>query len=144
MEETLNKEDSFQPKILVFATNNISDPGIDFAGSSHMHYPTTVNVITVPCSSSIKPKWIMYAVEKGFDGVFIAADGTDCTYLPDCTTRTARIVGEAQKLLEANGFDPKRLKMAAICSVCAEPFVNHMKQFYNVLKELGPVKKENK
>ena len=112
MEKTSNKKDSFQPKILVFATNNISDPGIDFAGSSHMHYPTTVDIITVPCSSGIKPKWIIYAVEKGFDGVFNAADGSDCTYLPDCTTRTGRIVSEAQKLLEENGFDPKRLRMA--------------------------------
>ena len=139
MGETADKKESFQPKILVFSTNNISDPGIDFAGSSHMHYPTTVDVISVPCSSGIKPKWIMYAVEKGFDGVFIAADGTDCTYLPDCTARTATVVDKAQKLLEENGFDPKRLKMAAICSVCAEPFVNHMKQFYNMLKELSPV-----
>jgi len=141
MGEATNKDGDFKPRILVFSTNNISDPGIDFAGSSHMHYPTTVDIIAVPCSSGIKPKWIMYAVEKGFDGVFIAADGTDCTYLPDCTTRTAGIVSEAQELLKENGFDPRRLRMAAICSVCAEPFVNHMKQFYNALKELSPVKK---
>ena len=76
------------PKILVFSTNNISDPGIDLAGGSHMPYSPSVLVIPVPCSSGIKPSWVLHAIEAGFDGVFIAADGTDCAYLQDCTRRT--------------------------------------------------------
>ncbi|MFZ5647576.1 MAG: hydrogenase iron-sulfur subunit [Bacillota bacterium] len=131
----------FTPKILAFSTNNISDPGIDLAGSSHMHYPPSVMVISVPCSSGIKPGWVLYAIEKGFDGVFIAADGTDCAYLQDCVDRTARIVGEAQDLLRENGYEPQRLKMAAICSVCSEHFTNYMKEFSGVLKKLGPAGK---
>jgi len=33
-------------------------------------------------------------------------------------------------------MDPSRVKTAAICSVCAEPFVNHMKQFSKALSDL--------
>ena len=124
-------------KILVFSTNNISDPGIDLAGSSHMDYPPSVLVIPVPCSSGIATSWVLHALEVGFDGVFIAADGTDCAYLTDCTDRTARIVQQAQELIEKNGHDPRRLKMAAICSVCSESFVSHMENFYKALGELG-------
>ena len=40
------------------------------------------------------------ALEAGFDGVFIAADGTDCAYLPDCTDRTGVIVQQAQDLIK--------------------------------------------
>jgi F420-non-reducing hydrogenase iron-sulfur subunit len=134
-------EEELKPKILVFATNTISDPGIDLAGSSHFHYPTGVRVVTVPCSSGIKPEWIVRAIERGFDGVFIASDGTDCPYLPDCTDRTARIADRAQELLKGRGGDPRRIKLAAICSVCAEPFVNHMKNFSEALAQLGPVRK---
>jgi F420-non-reducing hydrogenase iron-sulfur subunit len=123
-------------KILVFSTNNISDPGIDLAGSSHMDYPPSVLVIPVPCSSGITPSWVLHALEAGFDGVFIAADGTDCAYLTDCTDRTARIVQQAQELIEKQGHDPRRLKMAAICSVCSESFVSHMENFYKVLRGL--------
>jgi coenzyme F420-reducing hydrogenase delta subunit len=79
---------------LVFSTNNISDPGIDLAGSSHMDY------------------------------------------LPDCTDRTASIVQKAQDLLKEHGLDPRRLKMAAICSVCSESFVSHMEKFHKALSEL--------
>ena len=123
--------------ILVFSTENISDPGIDFAGSAHMHYSPSVVVISVPCSSGIKPDWILYAIERGFDGVFIAADGSDCVYLTDCTRRTGELFGDAQSLLGKQGHDPRRLKMAAICSVCAESFTSHIQNFQNELLKLS-------
>ncbi len=125
------------PRILVFSTQNISDPGIDLAGSRHLHYPATVSTITLPCSSAIRPGWIVYAFEQGFDGVFIAADGDECAYLPDCNARTARIAAEAQERMKAAGYDPRRVKMAALCSVCAEPFVAHMREFSEALAKLN-------
>ena len=125
-----------RPRVLVFSTNPISDMGIDLAGSSHMDYSPSVQVIAVPCSGGINPAWILHAVKAGFDGVFVAADGTECAFLSDCVARTARIVEQSQAMLQQAGLDPGRVKMAAICSVCAEPFVNHMKQFGKSLAEL--------
>jgi F420-non-reducing hydrogenase iron-sulfur subunit len=130
------KGDGAGPRILVFSTVNISDPGIDLAGGSHMHYPAEVTVQSVPCSSGIRPDWVLFAVESGFDGVFIAADGTDCTFVTDCTDHTAKVFSAAQELLKEKGHDPRRLKMAAICSVCAESFVSHIEKFSQALNEL--------
>jgi F420-non-reducing hydrogenase iron-sulfur subunit len=124
------------PRILVFSTNNISDPGIDLAGSSHMSYPAGVKVISLPCTSGIRPAWILHALEAGFDGVFIASDGDECALLPDCGKRSSQIVGEAQRQMKERGIDPNRLRLAAICSVCAEPFTRHMTQFAGTLAEL--------
>ena len=121
------------PKILVFSTEKISDPGIDLAGLLKKHYPPTVYTINVPCSSAIKSRWILRAFEKGFDGVFIAADGTDCSFSETCTKRTGEIVERTHNLMNEKGIDPAKLKMAAICSVCSEPFVKHMKNFINAL-----------
>ena len=134
----MTDDGGFAPKILVFSTNNISDPGIDLAGSSHMHYSPKVVVLSMPCTSGIKPTWILHAVQQGFDGVFIAADGEECAYLPDCSERTSKIVSDAQELLVQNGHEAKRVRMAAICSVCAEPFTNYMREFSTVLADLGP------
>jgi len=128
------------PRILVFSTTNISDPGIDLAGSRHLHYPPTVSVITLPCSSGIRPGWIVHAFERGFDGVFIASDGEECALLSDCSERSARIAAEAQERMKAAGIAPERLRMAALCSVCAEPFVNYMREFSEKLADLGPVR----
>ena len=126
------------PRILVFSTNNISDPGIDLAGSAHMTYSPGVMVISLPCTSGIRPSWILHAIEGGFDGVFIASDGDECAYLDDCSSRASGIVAQAQELLTKGGYQSARLKMAAICSVCAEPFTRHVEQFGQALADLGP------
>jgi len=134
MSAAVNKEQA--PKILVFSTNAISDPGIDLAGSAHMHYSTEVQVIPLPCSSGVKPSWVLHAIQKGFDGVFVAACGGDCAYLTDCTTRTSKLIKETQDLMKENNINPKRLKMSGLCSVCADNFVSHMNKFQEELKKL--------
>jgi F420-non-reducing hydrogenase iron-sulfur subunit len=125
----VSNEKADRKKILVFSTSAISDLGIDMAGSAHMHYSTSVQVIPLPCSSGIKPAWIVHALEKGYDGVFIAACGGDCAYLSDCTARTSALIEKAQDMLRERDISPKRLKMAGICSVCADSFVSHMRKF---------------
>lgn len=136
------ENESFSPKILVFSTDKISDPGIDQAGLRKIHYSPTVYVIKMPCSSGIKPKWIMHALQKGFDGVFIAADGHECSYSPKCAELTNTIIVESQKLMKENNINPKRIRMAAICSVCAEPFSNHMTNFSKILQDIGSIAAE--
>ena len=126
-------------KILVFSTEKISDPAIDMAGLLKLHYPPTVYTISLPCSSGIKPLWILHAYEKGFDGVFIAADGSDCVFSESCTEKTGHIVGIAHQLMKQKEIDPARLRMAAICSVCSESFVKQIRSFNEyLLKTLHP------
>lgn len=127
---------NLNPKILVFSTDKISDPGIDQAGLRKIHYSPSVYSISLPCSSGVKPKWILHALEKGFDGVFIAADGHECSYSAKCAEHTNKIIEEAQRLMEAKGINTKRIRMAALCSVCAEPFANHMENFARILREI--------
>ncbi len=78
----------------------------------------------------------MHAYEKGFDGVFIAADGTDCSYGESCGEKTSQIVTATHKIMREKGLKPSQLKMAAICSVCAEPFVKHITGFMKELEKL--------
>jgi len=131
---------TFTPRILVFTTNTISDPGVDLAGSSHFHYSPGVNVISVPCTSGIRPAWILHAFDSGFDGVFVATDGEECAYLHDCAKRSNALVQRAQQVLKERGMDPGRIRVAAICSVCAEPFTRHMTTFSAALAAMGRAK----
>jgi len=125
-----------QPKILVFSTEKISDPALDLAGLLKKHYPFTIYTISVPCSSCIKPRWIMRAFDKGFNGVFIAADGTDCSYGESCGEKTSQVVTTTHQLMRDKGLKPSQLKMAAICSVCAEPVVKHLTGFMKELEKM--------
>ncbi len=121
------------PKILVFSTEKISDPAIDMAGLLKLHYPPRVYIISLPCSSAVKPRWILKAFSEGFDGVFIAADGTDCPYGESCTDKTGAIIKQTQDMLKEKGIEPAKLRMAAICSICSEAFVKQMKNFTEYL-----------
>jgi F420-non-reducing hydrogenase iron-sulfur subunit len=132
----------FVPKILVFSSEKISDPAIDLAGLLKKHYPPSVYNITVPCTSSIKPRWILHALKRGIDGVFIASDGTDCAYRSDCSDITSVTIKSAQEAMKIDGINVARIKMAAICSVCADPFVKHMKAFMNSLTVMGSIQNE--
>jgi F420-non-reducing hydrogenase iron-sulfur subunit len=142
MTETKENQEDFHPRILVFSTEKISDPGIDLAGLLKKHYPPYVYTITLPCSSAVKTRWVLHAFKQGIDGVFVAADGTDCPFSGDCPDTTAKTVAHSQEVMKKEGINPARLKMAAICSVCAEAFANHMKNFYNDLSKMGRVKEE--
>ena len=75
----------------------------------------------------------MRAYEKGFDGVFIAADGSDCPYGETCTEKTGKLVQHTHEIMKEKNIEPARLKMAAICSVCSESFVKQMKSFNEYL-----------
>ena len=127
------------PRILVFSTDKISDPGIDQAGLRKIHYSPTVYTISLPCSSGIKPRWVMRAFEQGFDGVFIAADGHECSYSSRCPEFTNDIIAECQRQMKEKNISPKRIRMAAICSVCSESFVKQIRSFNEyLLKTLHP------
>jgi coenzyme F420-reducing hydrogenase delta subunit len=128
----------FRPKILILSTSLISDPGIDFTGLNHLHYPASTAVLRFPCSSMIRPEFILEAFEDGFDGVFVAADGTDCPFLSDCVSRTAQRVQAAYALLQEHGIERERLTMSGICSVCGEAFVRGVKHLSEVVQKLGP------
>ena len=132
----------WEPKILIISTEQISDPAIDLTGLLHKHYPPSTSILRIPCSSMVRPDFILFALRNGFDGVFVAADGTDCPYTEKCVEKTGKRIDEAIKLLQENGINPNRLKMAAICSVCVRPFLSHIKSFYETIKKLGPIQKE--
>ena len=128
---------TFVPRILVFSTNTISDPGIDLAGSTHLHYSPGVMVIGLPCTSGIRPSWILHAIEAGFDGVFIASDGDECAFLPTAPSARRASWRRPRRCLPSAGSTPA-VRLAAICSVCADPFTKHVQQFASALAELGP------
>jgi len=102
-----------------------------------MHYSPEVVVISLPCTIAVRPSWILFALEQGFDGVFIASDGEECAYLSDCAKRSAQIMYQALDLLTEHGIDDRRLKMAAICSVCAESFTRQIREFSATLSTLA-------
>lgn len=131
------------PKILVFA-GSMAYLGADNAGLLHREYPSNSYIVKVPCTTLVRPEMILYALQNGYDGVFVASSGPDCPYLADCVERTAKRVEDAYGLLKENGIEPERIQLAGICSVCSEPFANNVKELHSRLKKLDPVRRAEK
>jgi coenzyme F420-reducing hydrogenase delta subunit/Na+-translocating ferredoxin:NAD+ oxidoreductase RNF subunit RnfB len=61
----------WKPFIVCFVCWECSHAAADLAGLMHLHYPTTVRTVRVPCSGAVEPIHIMTAMEKGADGVLV-------------------------------------------------------------------------
>ncbi len=130
-----------EPKILIFAAE-MAYRAADQAGLLKAEYPVSTTIIRIPCTSMLMPDIILYAFEKGFDGVFIASSGPDCPFLGEsCVSKTAKRVEKAYEMMKERGIEPERLLMSGVCSTCVETLVDKTKEMIETLRNLGPVKR---
>jgi F420-non-reducing hydrogenase iron-sulfur subunit len=130
-----------QPKILILATLSGGYAGADSTGQAHMDYPANTYVLPVMCPCMFPPEFFMRAFERGIDGVIIMYSGTDSPYKVEAEG-TADLVHRTYTLMKRRGIDIRRLRLAAICTVCVKPFLKEVNQMVDLLKELGFVKDE--
>jgi len=134
-------EQSFEPRIIVFACNWCSYAGADLAGVSRLRYPTNVRIVRVMCSGRVDPAFIMKAFLKGADGVLVAGcHPGDCHYLEGNLSAEVRIKNtkEALKIL---GWEADRLRLEWISASEGKRFAQVMTEFTQQITELGPIKK---
>jgi coenzyme F420-reducing hydrogenase delta subunit len=61
----------WEPFIICFVCWECSHAAADLAGLMHLHYPTNIRTVRVPCSGAVEPIQIMTALENGVDGVLV-------------------------------------------------------------------------
>ena len=52
------------------------------------------------------------------------------------------MINKNYPVLKEHGIDTRRLKLAAICTVCTKPFLKEVNQMETLLDEIGFVKDE--
>jgi hypothetical protein len=62
----------WEPNILAFACHYCAFAAADLAGVMRLSYPTTVKIIRLPCTGKLDPYYVLHALERGIDGVFVA------------------------------------------------------------------------
>ncbi|MFW6128259.1 MAG: hydrogenase iron-sulfur subunit [Halobacteriota archaeon] len=129
-----------KPRILIFAAE-MAYRAADQTGLAHKEYPVTTYIVRIPCSSMIRPELVYHALEKGFDGVFIASSGDDCPFMGEkCIEKTSKASDDAQAYLKERGIEVQRVKSGGICSSCMDALVKQIKDFDETLSSLGPLK----
>jgi F420-non-reducing hydrogenase iron-sulfur subunit len=131
-------KDTQIPKILILATLAGGYRGADATGQSHLEYPPNTYVLPVRSSAIFSQEFYLRAFERGIDGILVLYSGTDSPYKGE-SERTAEIINKTYEVMKARGLDTRRLRLAAICTVCVRPFLTEIQRINQVLDEIGPV-----
>jgi len=132
--ETANKS----TKILLLATLSGGYRGADMVGQGHMDYPPNTYILPVMSAAIFPPKFYIDAFEKGFDAITVMYSGTDSPYKGE-SEKTAEIVNKTYDKMKELNLDPRRLRLAAICTVCVRPFLEEVQRAEKLLEEIGSV-----
>jgi len=130
-----------QPKILILATLAGGYAGADSTGQVHAEYPANTYILPVMCPVMFPPEFFVRAFERGIDGIIVMYSGTDSPYRIEADG-TAALMGRTYVLMKARGIDIRRLRLAAICTVCVKPFLKEVRQMADLLNGIGLVKGE--
>ena len=133
--------EEFEPKIVAFLCKWCSSAGSDLAGVSRMQYPSNVVPITVMCSGSVSPLYILSAFNKGADGVLVSGcHPGDCHYIKG-NYYARRRIALVKELLEFTGLESERFQMSWVSAAEGKKYTEIIKDFVKTLKPLGPQKK---
>lgn len=131
-------ETKYKGKILLLATLSGGYRGADMVGQGHMDYPPNTYILPVMSSAIFPPKFYIDAFEKGFDAITVMYSGTDSPYKGE-SEKTAEIINETYDKMRELNLDPRRLRLAAICTVCVRPFLEEVQRAEALLEEIGSV-----
>ena len=128
----------WEPKIVAFLCNWCSYGAADLAGVSRMQYPPHFRIIRVPCSGRINPKFILAALRRGADGVWVSGcHPGDCHYI-ERNLYARRKFALLNNLLEHTGLEPGRLHFSWISSAEATKFADVARGVISSVREVGP------
>ena len=134
-------QETRKPKILILATLSGGYAGADSVGQLHADYAANTYILPVMCPSMFPEDFYIRAFERGMDGIIVMYSGTDSPYKGG-PERTAELVNKTYERMKERGIDTRRLRLAAICTVCTKPFLKQVQQMNEVLQSIGSVKDE--
>lgn len=136
-----SNENARSPKILVLATLAGGYAGADSTGQVHAEYPANTYILPVMCPCMFPAEFFVRAFERGIDAIIVMYSGTDSPYKVEADG-TAALINRAYALMKTRNIDIRRLRLAAICTVCVKPFLKEVNQMADLLKGIGFVKDE--
>jgi F420-non-reducing hydrogenase iron-sulfur subunit len=129
------------PRILILASLSGGYRGADATGQSHLGYPPNTYILPMMSAAMFPESFYLKAFERGFDGILVMYSGTDSPYKGE-TERVAEIIGRTYDLMKERNLDPRRLKLASICTVCVQPFLKEVNSMNCLLADLGSLPRE--
>lgn len=138
------EERKFEPRIVAFVCKWCASAGADLAGTSRLEYPANVVPITVMCSGRIDPQHVLWALERGADGVLVAGcHPGDCHYGTGNLLMRRRMA-VLRALLSFVGVEPQRLWVAYVSASEGRKFAEICREMTEALRALGSNERFNR
>lgn len=142
MKNALSKKNSssngWRPKIIAFLCRWCSYAGADLAGTSRLTYQSGISIIRIPCTSRIKPHFVIKALSIGADGVLISGCHPGTCHYVDGNYRARRRFLILRRILEFMGVDPRRLQMSWVSASEGYKWVDVVRRISEEIRQLGP------
>jgi coenzyme F420-reducing hydrogenase delta subunit len=130
--------DDWEPRIIGFLCKWCSYAGADLAGSSRLTYPPSINVIRVPCTSRIRPHFVVKAFATGIDGVLISGCHPGSCHYVNGNYKARRRFSVLRRLIEFMGVDPRRLQMSWVSASEGFKWADVIRKATEEIRQLGP------
>ncbi|MDI7278215.1 MAG: hydrogenase iron-sulfur subunit, partial [Anaerolineae bacterium] len=125
-------------RVLVLGCEWSSHAAAELAGARHLAYPSETRLIAVPCSARFDATHLLWAFHCGADGIYLGAcPPGECHHGQGNRHAQERVAG-LQRLLQAAGFDARRLRLEWTTPDDAEGFVARITAFTELVRALGP------
>ncbi len=119
-------------KILILATSACAYPGADNVGQIHAEYPANTYILKVPTPAIFPESFYIRCFQKGVGGIIVMSCGHECPY-PGAYEALAARIGQTHKLMAEQGIETYRLRLCAICTVCAKAFLQEVHRMSQLL-----------
>jgi coenzyme F420-reducing hydrogenase delta subunit len=128
----------YEPTLVAIRCKWCSSAGSDLAGVSRIQYPANAAPITVMCSGSVSPMFILSALRKGADGVLVSGcHPGDCHYI-EGNYLARRKLHLVKELLQFVGIESDRFRMSWVSAAEGAKFAQVITDFVRDLRRLGP------
>ncbi|MDQ7831182.1 MAG: hydrogenase iron-sulfur subunit [Desulfovibrionaceae bacterium] len=132
---------TYRPNIVAFFCRWCSYGAADLAGSLRLRYPVDIRIVRVPCSGSISPQYLLYALLQGADGVWVSGcHPGDCHYRIG-NMHARRRLTLFHNLLDYVGIERARLLFTWIAASEAHKLQREAEAFVTAVAALGPARR---
>ncbi len=133
----MNKEENQEPVIVGFFCNWCTSAAADLAGTSRLHYPSSIRPIRVMCSSTVDPVYLLRALQEGADATILGGcHPGDCHYISG-NFKARRRVAIVKTVLKSLGFDDTRVRLEWISASEGQKFAQVMNEYTDYIKRRG-------
>jgi len=138
-------ENTFEPKVVVFACHYCAYSAADLAGSMRLEYAPNVRIVRLMCTGKVDTLHLLKAFEDGADAVYVAGCEEGSCHFQEGNLFARKKVIQAKQLLKEVGIEPERLAMYNIAASNSVLFAKAADEMTEVARKLGPnpLKKKN-